>query len=403
MKKSVFFDFLNRQAGPSFNSLLDEGEENVDYINWNDFLLPSCYGDAMEEYQAIRGDCALFDISPTRKIHVSGVAAGGLLDAILTRPVSSVAPMQGVYVAFCDIDGMLKDDSILYKFSEENYLLMPSDIDHSAHFDSTREQLGIHECDVAIRECTDELSGLAFQGPHSATVLDVMGFDNVELIKPFGVVEVPFAGSVIKLARMGFTADLGYECWFEPFMAHEFSTRIERVRRKLGKNIPGYGLNALEVCRLEGGFVVAGWDFATELDLDLSLKRSPFEVGLGWMVDLKSQNFIGKAALETKQKNGQNWVIRTIQAETNLDLVSGCELFTRIDDEKVSIGTVSCSTWSWGLEKLIGNASISSKYKELAEAILVTNGVEYRVILGRGPHLDLVRRCQVPAEIEKVL
>ena len=217
---------------------MDEGEENVDYINWNDFLLPSCYGDAMEEYQAIRGDCALFDISPMRKIHVSGVAVGGLLDAILTRPVSSVAPMRGVYVAFCDIDGMLKDDSILYKFSEENNLLLPSDIDHSPHFDSTREQLGIHKCDVAIRECTDELSGLAFQGPLSATVLDVMGFDNVELIKPFEVVEVPFAGSVIYLARMGFTADLGYECWFEPSMAHEFSTRIERVRRKLGKNIP---------------------------------------------------------------------------------------------------------------------------------------------------------------------
>ena len=159
----------------------------------------------------------------------------------------------------------------------------------------------------------------------------------------------------------------------------------------------------MEVCRLEGGFVVAGWDFATELDLDLSFKRSPFEVGLGWMVDLKSQNFIGKAALETKQKNGQSWAIRTIQVETNLDLVSGCELFTRINDEKVSIGTVSCSAWSWGLEKLIGNASISSNYKELAEAILVTNGVEYRVILGRGPHLDLVRRCQAPAEIEKVL
>jgi len=123
MKKSVFFDFFNRQSDTGFKVLLSDGRENIDYINWNDFLLPASYGDSQEEYQAIRNECALFDLSPMRKIHLSGTAAGTLLDTVLTRPVSAMQSMRGGYVAFCDVDGMLKDDSILYEFSDEHFLL----------------------------------------------------------------------------------------------------------------------------------------------------------------------------------------------------------------------------------------------------------------------------------------
>ena len=402
MKKSVFFDFFNRQSDTGFKALLSDGCENIDYINWNDFLLPACYGDSQEEYQAIRNECALFDVSPMRKIHLSGKAVGTLLDTVLTRPVSAMQSMRGGYVAFCDADGMLKDDSILYKFSDEHFLLMPSDIDHSLHFDSIREKLCIDEDDVIIQECTHEWSGLALQGPLSATVLHAMGFDDVELIKPFEFAEISLDDSAIQLARMGFTADLGYECWFNPSLVRELITRIELARRKLGIPLPGYGLDALEVCRLEGGYVVAGWDFSTELDLDLDLKRSPFEVGLGWMVDLEGGNFVGKAALQREQKNGQKWFKRTIKADVDLDLEDGGQLYANIGDEEVCIGMVTSSAWSWGLGKFIGNASVSSKYRNLGEAILFgANGEKYYVTLGSEPHLELVRRNEIPAKIEK--
>ena len=54
MKKSTFFDYLNRRTDFDFSSLLNEGEEDQDYINWNDLLLPSHYGDSEQEYTAIR-------------------------------------------------------------------------------------------------------------------------------------------------------------------------------------------------------------------------------------------------------------------------------------------------------------------------------------------------------------
>ena len=80
MKKSAFFDFFNDTDATQFEQILQIGVEDQDYINWNEFLLPKDYGNAEQEYWAIRKSCALFDVSPIRKIRITGSAAGRLLD-----------------------------------------------------------------------------------------------------------------------------------------------------------------------------------------------------------------------------------------------------------------------------------------------------------------------------------
>ena len=76
LKKSMFFDFLHRREQTDFQSFVANSIKDVHYINWNDFLLPHDYGNAETEYFAIRNSCAIFDVSPIRKIHVGGVGAG---------------------------------------------------------------------------------------------------------------------------------------------------------------------------------------------------------------------------------------------------------------------------------------------------------------------------------------
>lgn len=409
MKKSTFFDFLNRRTDLDFSGLLNEGKEDQDYINWNDFLLPSHYGNPEQEYRAIRNQSAIFDVSPIRKIRISGPGAGQLLDYALTRPVSGSPCMRGIYVAYCNSDGSLKDDSILYKFSENDYLLMPSDIDHSPYLETLRDQLDMDQSDVIMCECTDDWSGLAIQGPLSAVALNAMGFEKVEHIKPFEVVDFAFAGATVKIARMGFTADLGYECWFATDLAEVIQSTIEKARTELAIEIPGYGLSALESCRLEGGFVVAGWDFGTELDPDPELKRSPYEVGLGWLVNLQGEDFVGRQALQDEQSVGQKWFHRTFQIDPHEENENGSHLYedmdgqlcANIDGALTTIGAINCFAWSWGLHKTIGNASILAQYKDLTEALLLANNNEYRVQLRQGAHINLDRRNEMPARVER--
>ena len=97
--------------------------EDEHYINWNQFVLPHDYGDAEREYSAIRNSCAMFDVSPIRKIRVSGAGAGDFFDHLLTRPVSELPAMRAMYTVFCNEDGSLKDDAILYKFTDDDTLV----------------------------------------------------------------------------------------------------------------------------------------------------------------------------------------------------------------------------------------------------------------------------------------
>lgn len=399
MKQPPFFEFFNRRASQSFDIFMAVSVEDVDFINWNDFTLALNYGDAEFEYTELRQRCALFDVSPIRKIRVSGPAAGRLFDYVLTRPVSGSPSQRGIYVAFCDVDGMLKDDSILYKFADDDYLFMPSDIDHSDYLVEWSNSLGIDPSQLNISECTDDWHGVAIQGPASAAVLDDMGFADVATIKPFEVRDFARNGSVVKLARMGFTADLGYELWFEPQFTPLFKSALDVTRSRLSMPLPGYGLSALEACRLEGGFIVAGWDFSTEADPDPDFQRSPFEVGLGWLVDLNKADFVGRDALIKQRENGQRFVLKQFQVDKKIDLESGDLVYADIDGVATQIGTVNCSSWSWGLAHTIGNLSIFNEHKDNRSAWLLLDGERVTIELTSHPLLKLERRNRVPADL----
>jgi len=398
LRKSTFFDFLNRRDEADFESFVADSIEDEHYINWNQFVLPHDYGNAELEYHAIRSSCAIFDVSPIRKIRIRGAGAGAFFDRLLTRPVSELPAMRAAYAVFCNEDGSLKDDAILYKFADDDYLLMPSDIDHSPYFESLCHERGLG--DVSFTECTDAWTGVAMQGPLSAAVLRAMGFDQIEQLEPYAVRNYNLAGGEIRVSRMGFTADLGYECWFEPGLADAFMQSIRSARSSMGMALPGYGLSALQACRLEGGFIVAGWDFATELDPQPGFARSPYELGLGWLVKLDAADFVGREALMAQQKDGCRYALRCFEIDQDSQPDDGAEIYADVAGHAAPIGLVNCSAWSWGMNKSIGNASIESEYAGFADAWLQLDGKRLKMQLSRGPLITLERRHQVPAPID---
>jgi len=398
LRISPFFEFLNRRDERGFASFMAHAELDENYIDWNGCVLPYEFGnaEAEQEYQSIRHECALFDVSPMRKIRIKGADAGRFLDHLLTRPVSEAKSLQGIYVVFCNPDGTLKDDAIVFKFSDDDYLLLPSDIDHSAYFLELAAQIGCDSLEVV--ECTQTLAGLALQGPLAAAVASELGFKGVEQLAPYELRHFPFLTGEILIARMGFTADLGYEFWMDPKHCAGFMEALEKVRTQLQLKIPGYGLSALEACRIEGGFIVAGWDFSTELDPVPGFERNPFEVGLGWAVDLNSADFVGKAAL-SELKSGSRYVIRRLAAETNEPL-AGLDIFATVEGNDVVIGSVNCSSWSWGLQKTIGNASIEKTNASVQAGWVDVAGERVEVALTRGPFVNFKRRDQIPADMD---
>ena len=398
LKQSAFFEFLNRREDPSYTSFVANSELDTDYIDWNGQLLPMDHGDSEHEYRSIRHECALFDISPMRKIRISGPDAGLFLDILLTRPASQLAPGHASYVVFCTEAGYLKDDAMVYKFSNEDYLLLPSDIDHCDYFSQLASKRSL--TNITFNECTNTLVGIALQGPCAAAVADEMGFTEAKNLKPFEFRYLKSTNGDVLVARMGFTADLGYEFWMTPQQCTAFKAQIDAARQELSLIIPGYGLSALEACRLEGGFVVAGWDFATELDPEPGFERTPFETGLGWLVDLDGPDFVGREALSALRTNSR-YLIRRISTDATGSLV-GIPLIANVNNQVVTIGSVNGSAWSWGLNTTIGNASVEPAFRDIEACWLDLDGKRFDVQLRRGPHIQLARRDQVPAPLNSL-
>tara|TARA_B100001142_G_scaffold249849_1_gene249872 strand:- start:348 stop:1568 length:1221 start_codon:yes stop_codon:yes gene_type:complete len=399
LRQSPFYNFLNRRIDLTFSQFESNHDLDIDYINWNEFLLPNNYGDPKQEYEAIRNRVALFDVTPMRKFEILGSEAGRFLDHLVTRPVSSAAPMQGLYVVFCNEDGSLKDDAILYKFAEDHYWLMPSDIDHRPHFADLCKQFEISE--LSISECTMDFAGMAIQGPLSAMLVKQLGVPDLELLKPFHVMDFKLQGTLIRVARMGFTADLGYECWMPIEFGSHFEVLLKNAIDNLGISAHGYGLTALEVCRIEGGFIVAGWDCATEIDPSPGFERTPFELGLGWLVDLEGCEFVGRDALLREKDIGGRYVKRCFIANGRSIPDEGSEVWGQVLGKTIVIGTVNCASWSWGLGKTIGNASIFREYMNLETGELKLEEMVVGVQLKKGPLINLKRNRQVPAPIPK--
>jgi len=199
---------------------------------------------------------------------------------------------------------------------------------------------------------------------------------------------------------MGFTADLGYECWFQPAQCSAIEKRIRSARDSLKLAIPGYGLTALQACRLEGGFIVAGWDCATEADPRPGFERSPLELGLGWLVDLDAIPFVGKEALLEQQSRGKQFTIRSFEMNTRRAPEDGATLYALVDSREQAIGSVNCSAWSETLGRMIGNASIKDRYADVGSAWTELDGEAVTAALSNPPLLKLERARQVPAPLK---
>jgi aminomethyltransferase len=396
MKKSTFFDFLNRYKKNDFESFLARSKEDVDYINWNDHCLPMTYSDDASEYRAVRDACALFDASPVKKYQFSGADAGVFLDAVMTRQVSRQKSMRVSYAILCNEDGMLLDDGLLYKFSDDNYLLMVSEIDHDEHFAKVSNRFD----DLKIDEITPALSGLAFQGPYSCKILKHIGFSSIENLKPFEIKKFAFGSANVTVARVGFTADLGYELWFEPELNRAVEQAIRQAEVTLSIKIDGYGLKALNALRLEGGFIVPGWDTAQTFE-DNEYERTPTELGISWTVNLdRKDDFIGKAALLKEKERGPRFQTIGLTIDQECDVAEGMKLYTVIDGKVLQAGTCPSVAWSYGLNRWLGIASIQSNFfrSDLTYHVQI-GGEQIACRLVKLPFVKYDRYRQVPAPV----
>jgi len=220
-----------------------------------------------------------------------------------------------------------------------------------------------------VTQETEDIAALAVQGPTSYSTLSGLGFKGLESLKPFGLMHVDFEGSELMISRTGFTGDLGYELWIEPDKAGALWDALFEAGKLYG--IRPIGTIALEMSRIEAGFIAVYEDFLpADETVRTGRSRSPFELGLGWLVDFKKPNFNGRRALAEEKRKGPTWQLVKLDIEGN-KAAHHSYIFPNEKRNKGNIGFITSAVWSPVCKKNIALGTVRAPYGKPGDKLWV--------------------------------
>jgi aminomethyltransferase len=344
--------------------------ESLNYREWSGYYAVSSYEPHHEhEYNAIRNAAALIDISPLFKYRLSGKDATRLVDRVITRDMRKVKVGQVIYTPWCDENGKVIDDGTVSRLEENTYRWTAAD--PSLRW-FTQNATGM---DVRIEDISETVAALALQGPTSARLLkSLVSGAAIEDLKYFRVTKATVAGVSVEISRTGYTGDLGYEIWVPVGQAVKVWDAL--IEAGGAFDIHPAGMLALDVARIEAGLLLIDVDFnSSKKALIDEQKYSPFELGLGRLVSLDKNRFVGQAALVAENKRGAareivgleiDWpqVERLYEAVGLPPAVSpiASRVAVPVFSEGRQVGKATSSTWSPTLKKMIALATVESDY-----------------------------------------
>jgi len=344
--------------------------ESLNYREWSGYYAVSSYEPHHEhEYNAIRNAAALIDISPLFKYRLTGKDATRLVDRIITRDMRKVSVGQVIYTPWCDERGKVIDDGTVSRLAENTYRWTAAD--PSLRW-FTQNAAGL---DVQIEDISETVAALALQGPTSGRLLKNLAESaDIEHLKYFRVTTGRVAGVPVEISRTGYTGDLGYEIW----VASDEALQVWDALMDAGRafDIHPAGMLALDVARIEAGLLLIDIDFnSSKKSLIEKQKYSPFEMGLGRLVNTDKNRFVGQKALIEEQKRGHareivgleiDWTeVEKLYEDVGLPpAVSpiASRVAVPVYKDGTQVGKATSSTWSPTLKKMIALATLKREF-----------------------------------------
>ncbi|MBX2839756.1 MAG: aminomethyltransferase family protein [Gammaproteobacteria bacterium] len=321
-----------------------------------DLWLPQLYEGtgAVEEYHACREAVTVQDLSSLRKFDVLGPDAETLLQKALTRDITKLSVNRGIYALITDKMGSVIDDGTLFRLSADTFRWCCGSDDSGIHLREIAKKLKLN---VWIKSLYSALPNLAIQGPKSRELISRIAFTQpttaaADQLKWFGSTVARLHdrnGEPFQLTRTGYTGELGYEIFTHPNSAIAIWDALIEAGQDLG--VKPMGLDALETIRIEAGLMAAGAEFGPDVDA--------FEAGLGFAVDLKKSDYIGKDALVRNQQQPRR-MLKGLKFNGHEAPIQGDPVMV----DRRQIGVVTSATVSPTLDCAIAMARLAVEYAE---------------------------------------
>jgi len=262
------------------------------------FEMPIYYKDIAPEHLAVRNGVGIFDIGHMGRVIVTGVDSERFLNYVITNDVSALSPNSAQYSVMCIESGGIIDDFVVYRLATDKFLLVFNASNRDKDYNWLVKNTTIFN--VKIDDVSDDVAMFAVQGPNAEKTLQKISTEDLSKIGRFKCGHSRLADVEVFLSRTGYTGEDGFEVfiWDASLAKPDAAVRLWNAILEAGKSfgIEPCGLGARDTLRLEAGLCLYGNDIDENI--------TPIEAGLGFVVKLQKDKFIGKEALSKQKTEG---------------------------------------------------------------------------------------------------
>lgn len=253
------------------------------------FDMPIQYSTIIEEHNAVRHDCGVFDVSHMGEVTVKGADAERYVNHIFTNDVTNAEPGKIFYGMMLYPNGGTVDDLLVYKMAENDFFIVinAANIDKDVAWMEQQAE----GFDIELVNRSDYYGQLAVQGPKAEEVVEqVLNIPCKELVF-YTSKTVETDGQAIIVSRTGYTGEDGFEIYGD----HEYIRACWDKLMDCGRCKP-CGLGCRDTLRFEVGLPLYGDELSDEI--------SPVMAGLSMFCKLDKPEFIGKEAIVQQKTEG---------------------------------------------------------------------------------------------------
>ena len=313
--------------------------------------MPIQYSNIVDEHNAVRQACGVFDVSHMGEVLVTGAESEKFVNHIFTNDVTGAPDGKIYYGMMCHPTGGVVDDLLVYKMADKRYFLVinASNIDKDVAWITEHAR----NFDVVVENQSEKYGEVAVQGPATEGIVErILGIPCSELAF-YTCKEIECDGETIIISRTGYTGEDG----FEIYGSHEY---INKVWDKLiaSGEVKPCGLGCRDTLRFEVGLPLYGDELTDEI--------TPLEAGLGIFVKL-DKDFIGKEALAAQKAEGLKRKIVGIELRDKAIPRHGYEV--EADGKVIGVVTTGYNSISTG--KSVCMAMLDIEYAKMDTEVAV--------------------------------
>lgn len=317
------------------------------------FDMPIQYKGIIEEHNAVRESCGVFDVSHMGEVLVYGKDAEKFVNYIFTNNTYDSPANKCFYGMMLNKSGGVIDDLLVYKKRDDEYLL----VINASNIDKDLDWINKYakDFDVKIRNLSDFYGEIAIQGPDSEQIIEQILSIKVSDIEFYSFKEIEYNNEAIIISRTGYTGEDGFEIYASHKLIIEFWKKLIESQ----KVIP-CGLGCRDTLRFEVGLPLYGDELTDTI--------SPLEAGLGIFVKFDKDNFIGKEALLEQKEKGLERKLVGLELLERAIPRHGYEV---LNENNEKIGEITTGYHSISTDKDIAMALIDIAYSKLGTNVKV--------------------------------